>query len=93
MPVTSAVKDFLQESQNRGDTNEKEENVEKEKSRPHCPGCCSGGDPGAAAAVYAVTHGLYKASNYTADSDAMKGYTRMEEEIDEISLKRLRERC
>ena len=28
---------------------------------------------GAAAAVYAITHSLYSSSNYTADSDAMKG--------------------
>ncbi|HIS26495.1 MAG TPA: LCP family protein [Candidatus Pullilachnospira intestinigallinarum] len=40
---------------------------------------------GAVAAVYAITHSLYRSSNYTADSDAMKGYTNTEEEVDEIS--------
>lgn len=34
--------------------------------------------------VYAITHSFYKASNYTADEDAMKDYTNTKEEIDEV---------
>lgn len=39
----------------------------------------------AGVAVYALTHGFYKSSNYTSDEDAMNNFVAGEEEVDEIA--------
>ena len=45
---------------------------------------------GAVGAVYGVTHGFYRSSNYTSDEDAMKDFTNWKREC--IIIKSVRRR-